>query len=79
MGGAQRGLSHGIHYDIKDAYNRAKRWGLALAFMTLRTQYVAPSPGEDGQDREYILLKYDEMARAEQRMCEAWRAARVAG
>jgi len=46
-----------------------------LAFMTLDAQYETPMPGEE---REYVLDKYDRMNRAEQRMCEAWRAARVA-
>jgi len=46
-----------------------------LAFMTLCEQYVTPAEGEQC---EYILLKYDEMIRGDQRICEAWRAARVA-
>jgi len=46
-----------------------------LAFMTLRAQYEPPVAGEQ---REYILLKYDEMSRQDQRMCEAWRTARAA-
>jgi len=46
-----------------------------LAFMTLGQQYEQPRPGEE---REYILCKYDRMTRRDQRMCEAWRAARAA-
>ncbi|KAL3924151.1 MAG: hypothetical protein SGPRY_003998 [Prymnesium sp.] len=46
-----------------------------LAFMTLCQQYETP---QNGEQREYILLKYDEMERADQRVCEVWRAARIA-
>ena len=41
--------------------------------MTLGAQYV---PNDGG--REYVLLKYDNLDRARQRIIEAWRTARVA-
>jgi len=44
-----------------------------LAFMTLG-ELFAPDDG----GREYILLKYTKIPRDSQRMCEAWRMARVA-
>ena len=44
-----------------------------LAFMTLDELYVADDGG-----REYVLLKYTQMPRQQQRMCEAWRSARCA-
>jgi len=44
-----------------------------LAFMTLHDLYVADDGG-----REYVLLKYTQMPREQQRTCEAWRSARCA-
>jgi len=44
-----------------------------LAFMTLGELYV-----EDDGGREYVLLKYTQMPREQQRTCEAWRSARCA-
>ena len=44
-----------------------------VAFLTLQQLYRRDDGG-----REYILLKYDQLPRADQRMCEAWRTARVA-
>jgi hypothetical protein len=44
-----------------------------LAFMTLDKQWR----GNDG-GKEYVLLKYERMHRSNQRVCEAWRTARVA-
>ena len=44
-----------------------------LAFMTLGELFTP----DDG-DKEYILLKYTKIRRDDQRMCEAWRMARVA-
>ena len=44
-----------------------------LAFMTLLEQFE-----DDDGGREYILLKYSQLSREGQRMCEAWRTARAA-
>ena len=44
-----------------------------LAFMTIDKQWI----GNDG-GKEYVLLKYERMHRDNQRVCEAWRTARVA-
>jgi len=41
-----------------------------MAFLTLINQY-------EGPDREYVLEKYVNMKRSDQRMVEAWRAARI--
>jgi len=46
-----------------------------MAFLTLEAKFDA-RPGEE--DREYVLLKYSQMRRVDQRPVEAWRTARIA-
>ena len=43
-----------------------------VAFLTLDYMYNPVDPG----GREYVLIKYSKMRRAEQRKVEAWRTAR---
>ena len=45
-----------------------------VAFLTLDYMYNPVDPG----GREYVLIKYSKMRRAEQRKVEAWRTARIA-
>ena len=45
-----------------------------VAFLTLDYMYNPVDPG----GREYVLIKYAKMRRAEQRKVEAWRTARIA-
>ncbi len=51
-----------------------------LAFMTLVEEYDDECLIDETscEAKEYILLKYDRLARPQQRMLEAWRAARIA-